>query len=75
MKNSSTENIKADVDNVIVLWESFGTDTAPNSGDLIESLSYNDGTITFTASSKKGNALIAARDNNNVILWSWHLGR
>lgn len=71
--NSSTENIKADVDNVIVLWESFGTDTAPNSGDLIESLSYNDGTITFTASSKKGNALIAARDNNNVILWSWHI--
>lgn len=70
--NSST-NVKLDVDNVIVLWESFGTNVAPNAGDLIQSVSYSDGTITFTASSNKGNALIAARNKDKVILWSWHI--
>ena len=58
-----------------VLWESFGTDTKPNVGDLISSVSYKDGYIFFATRSTfaQGNAVIAAKDNNGTILWSWHI--
>lgn len=58
-----------------VVWETFGTLTAPNIGDLIQSVSYSNGYITFTTPSyyREGNALIAAKDANGTILWSWHI--
>ncbi len=56
-----------------VLWETFGTDTAPNVGDLVSEVSYSDGFISFKASDRKGNALIAAKDASGNILWSWHI--
>ena len=58
-----------------VLWESFGTSTAPSVGDLIKSVSYKDGYITFQTADtfKEGNAVIAAKDASGNILWSWHI--
>ncbi|MCQ2171726.1 MAG: hypothetical protein MJZ17_03100 [Bacteroidales bacterium] len=57
-----------------VLWESFGTDTAPTSGDLISSaILESDGYVKFTATNKTGNAVIAAVDGDGKILWSWHI--
>ncbi len=56
-----------------VLWETFGTDTAPNAGALVSGVKYSDGSISFDASSEKGNALIAAKDAEGNILWSWHI--
>ncbi len=58
-----------------VLWESFGTETKPEVGDIIKSVSYADSRITFTTPStlKNGNALIAAKDADGNILWSWHI--
>ena len=56
-----------------VLWETFGTSTAPNVGDLISAADYENGYITFSATSKKGNAVIAAKDASDTILWSWHI--
>ncbi|MBE6250521.1 MAG: hypothetical protein E7111_02580 [Bacteroidales bacterium] len=58
-----------------VLWESFGTDTAPAVGDLIKSVKYSDGYIAFQTASafKEGNAVIAAKDASGNILWSWHI--
>ena len=58
-----------------LLWESFGTDEAPAKGDIIAGLTYYNGTIAFTTPSslKDGNALIAAKDADNNILWSWHI--
>ena len=64
------------VGNVIeakVLWESFGTTIPPAVGDLVKDVSYSNGKITFTATNKKGNAVIAARDDSGKILWSWHI--
>ncbi len=61
------------VNSVEVLWESFGKSKAPNSGDLISDVSYSDGYITFKASEKKGNAIIAAKDEAGNIRWSWHI--
>ena len=56
-----------------VLWETFGTDVAPAVGDLISSVSYKDGKIVFKTTDKKGNAVIAAKDADDNILWSWHI--
>lgn len=40
---------------------------------LVSDISYKDGVITFTASEKEGNALIAAFDADGQIVWSWHI--
>ncbi len=58
---------------VEILWESFGTSEAPVAGDLVSEVSYSDGYITFRASYKEGNALIAVKDASGTILWSWHI--
>ena len=58
-----------------VLWESFGTAKTPSVGDLVMNASYSDGYITFETSLtfREGNAVIAAKDANGTILWSWHI--
>ncbi len=42
---------------------------------LVSNIKYNseEGTVSFTASDKKGNVLIAAFNNNDEIVWSWHI--
>lgn len=40
---------------------------------LVSDIAFADGKITFTASGKAGNALIAATDTDGSILWSWHI--
>lgn len=58
-----------------VLWESFGTDVAPNVGDLIASTGYKNGYVYFSTPEVfgNGNASIAVRNSKDVILWSWHI--
>lgn len=40
---------------------------------LITDVVLKEGKISFKASNGKGNALIAVKDGNGVILWSWHI--
>lgn len=58
-----------------ILWESFGTSTTPNRGELINAFTYKDGYIIFKTSDsfRLGNAVIAAKDVKGKILWSWHI--
>lgn len=74
VKGNSTESVGS-VASAEVLWESFGTATAPRVGDLIKSVSYSDGAITFETADTfcEGNAVIAAKDASGNILWSWHI--
>ncbi|MBR5855997.1 MAG: hypothetical protein IKY70_01830 [Bacteroidales bacterium] len=74
VKGNSTTSVGS-VNSAVVLWESFGTSTAPEVGDIIESVSYSDGYVTFStpATFMNGNASIAVKDDNGVILWSWHI--
>jgi len=72
VKGNTSESV-GEVSVASVLWESFGTSTAPATGDLISKVYYANGHITFKASDKKGNALIAAKDSDGKILWSWHI--
>ena len=63
------------VDAATILWESFDTSKTPSVGDLIKSVDYKDGYIAFqtAATFKEGNAVIAAKDVDGKILWSWHI--
>ncbi len=77
MGNDKTKTInKATIKSAKVLWESFGTATAPEVGDLISDVVYENGYVYFTAKEKEGNAVIAVYDGENgtgTILWSWHI--
>lgn len=74
VKGNSAESVGKPV-SAEVLWESFGTSTAPKVGDIINDVSFNDGVVIFSTPEKlkNGNAVIAVKDNSGTILWSWHI--
>ncbi len=75
VKGNSTESIGSPVE-AVVLWESsLGTIRSFERGDLIESVSYENGRVTFMLpfDVRPGNALIAVKDASGKILWSWHI--
>lgn len=56
-----------------VLWETIGTTEKPNVGDVI-SMTYNAEKEEITVTGhKNGNALVAVKDKDGNILWSWHI--
>ena len=74
VQGNSTASV-GNVASVDVLWESFGTSRPVSKGDIISSVSYSDGYITFSTPDelKDGNAVIAAKDMRGNILCSWHI--
>ncbi len=68
--NSTTEEV-GEIASMEVLWESVGNEVG-NYG-LISTLGFADKTVYFNAMNKRGNVLIAAKDKDGTILWSWHL--
>ncbi len=75
VKGNSNESV-GDIASAEVLWESFGTDITPNVGDLVTWASCSKtGYIGFEVplEFKEGNVVIAAKDKNGTILWSWHI--
>ena len=74
VKGNSSESV-GNVASASILWETFGTDTAPELLDLISGICYKDGYIAFKTADnfKEGNAVIAAKDADGNILWSWHI--
>ncbi len=73
-KGKTHEDVGA-IASVEVLWESFGTTEEPSKGNIVSQAYYKDGQVYFRtpATLKDGNALIAAKDASNNILWSWHI--
>ena len=74
VKGNSTESVGT-VAKAELLWETVNTTTAPDVNSIIASVSYSEGFVFFStpATLKPGNALIAVKDANDVILWSWHI--
>lgn len=74
VKGNSDDTV-GNVKKVEVLWESFGTDVAPNVGDLVTNVGYKNGYVYFSTAENfnNGNASIAVRNSKDVILWSWHI--
>ena len=74
VKGNSTTSVGS-VASASILWETFGTDTAPEPSDLISEICCKEGYIAFQTADtfKEGNAVIAAKDASGNILWSWHI--
>ena len=74
VKGNSNESVGS-VASASILWETFGTSTIPEMLDLIKAFCYEDGYIAFQTADtfKEGNAVIAAKDADGNILWSWHI--
>lgn len=66
----------SDISKAELVWASYGTTTAPASGELIQRIGYKDGYVFFStgnAGYREGNAVLAIKDASDNILWSWHL--
>ena len=74
VKGNGNESV-GEVASADVLWETFGTSVAPSVGDLVKSVRLGKGCVVFETADtyKEGNAVIAVRDSNGEILWSWHI--
>lgn len=74
VQGNSTDHV-GEVATVNVLWESYGTAVAPRACELISATSYKDDYAVFNvpADFKEGNALIAAKNSDGDVLWSWHI--
>ena len=74
VKGNSTTSVGSVV-SASILWETFGTSETPEFFALIKSFCYKDGYIGFQTADtfKEGNAVIAAKDADDNIIWSWHI--
>lgn len=75
VKGNDAAQTLDDVVSASILWESFGTNERPKPYDLVSGVSYSNGYVVFQISDKfkEGNAVIAAKDADGNILWSWHI--
>ena len=58
-----------------VLWETWNTKNIPTKGSVVKAAYIANGRILFRTSTNEGNAVVAARDASNNIIWSWHIWR
>ena len=75
MTKGNTAESVGTVAAVRVLWESFGTLAAPKPFELISATGMDGDYALFEVPQvyKEGNAVIAAYDAQENILWSWHI--
>lgn len=77
IEESSTKAIPPtlilDLHTAEVIWESFGTAVTPSVRSVVASVSYSGGIITVVAGSKQGNAVVALKNGEGEIEWSWHI--
>lgn len=71
----NTEESVGTVAKAALLWETWNNQEVVTANSVIASVDCIDGFITFSTPStlKPGNALIAALDANDEVLWSWHI--
>ena len=74
VKGNTEESVGA-VAKAALLWETWNNQDAVTHNSVIASVDYSGDFITFAtpATLKPGNALIAALDANDEVLWSWHI--
>lgn len=64
----------SDIATVELLWESRNDGDKSMSREIIDGApTYSGGYIAFSTGRSQGNALIAAKDQEGTILWSWHI--
>lgn len=60
-----TDSPSIQPENVELLWQ--------DTPGVVSHVAYSDGRISFVSTGNEGNALIAAKDTDGKILWSWHI--
>ena len=73
VKGNSSQALDGTPNNAVVVWETNNTDIAPEAGSIVHNVKYEDGFIFFESNGNNGNALVAVRDSEGEIIWSWHL--
>lgn len=74
VKGNSEESVGV-VETAALVWETYNNAEEVTANSVIAEVSYADNYITFSTPEtlKPGNALIAAKDAEGKILWSWHI--
>ena len=74
VKGNSTELVGA-VDATKIIWETWGNDEEVQHKSVVKTTMYDNGIMYFQLAEDfhPGNALIAALDKEENILWSWHI--
>lgn len=74
VKGNSNESV-GEVSSVEVLWETYNNLTDVVQGTIVESASFENGKAKFEIpeGAVSGNALLAAKDADGNVLWSWHI--
>lgn len=74
-RGNSTNNQLYDLKDAELLWESDNTDNAVQKGSIVEFVKFSSNYVYFQIPSKmkEGNAVLAVRNNNKEIMWSWHI--
>ncbi len=73
--SSSDVDPVGEIKDADILWESFGTAQEIKKCDLITAIYYEDSYVAFKTAEEfqEGNAVIAVRDEEGSVLWSWHI--
>ena len=74
VKGNTTESVGT-VASAAILWETWNTQEEVTANSVIATVAFVNDYIEFTTPEtlKPGNALIAAKDAEGTILWSWHI--
>ena len=74
VKGNSSESV-GEVSSMEVLWETYNNASPVTAGSVVSSVTLENGKAKFEVpeNAVSGNALIAAKDANGTILWSWHI--
>jgi len=70
-KGNSVDYIEG-IDHVGLIWK-CQNNASDLTDKIVTSVSYKNGYVRFETSNNQGNALIAAYDKSDNILWSWHI--
>lgn len=75
LKGNSDEFVTGVPASAELLWETHNITEEVVSGSVVSSVSLSDGKVVFTVPDNyvSGNALIAVKDADGVVLWSWHI--
>lgn len=74
-KKGHSDESAGDVASVEVLWETYNNGTSVTANSVIEQVACQDNWVYFKtpATIQPGNALIAAKNSSDEIIWSWHI--
>ena len=75
VKGNDKAQALQDVAKAEILWESTGANSIPERCTIVAGVCAKDGYVAFRLPDtyKEGNAVIAAKDAEGTILWSWHI--